>query len=48
MDPGTIIVSFFVMLGMMALGVPIAVVMALTGAVGGVLLFGFPCDFEHG
>lgn len=37
-----IIIAFFVMLGIMIIGIPIAVVMALMGVVGGVLAFGWP------
>lgn len=37
-----IFLSFLVMLGIMMLGLPIAVIMALMGAVGGVLTFGWP------
>ena len=42
MTIATIIVSFFIMLGLMLLGLPIAVVMTIMGAVGGVLAFGWP------
>ncbi len=42
MSISTIAISFLIMLGLMLIGLPIAVVMALMGAVGGVLAFGWP------
>ncbi|MDX1605630.1 MAG: TRAP transporter large permease [Candidatus Competibacterales bacterium] len=42
MDVVTVIVAFLVMLGLMLLGIPIAVVMAAMGVVGGLLVFGWP------
>ena len=42
MSVSTIIIAFFIMLGIMLSGMPIAVVMMLMGAVGGVLAFGWP------
>ncbi len=38
----TILISFLVMLAILLSGMPIAVVMALMGAVGGVLMYGWP------
>lgn len=42
MTVSVIFLSFLVMLGIMMLGIPIAVIMAIMGAVGGVLTFGWP------
>jgi C4-dicarboxylate transporter, DctM subunit len=38
----TVVVSFAIMLGLMLLGLPIAVVMVLMGVIGGLLTFGWP------
>jgi tripartite ATP-independent transporter DctM subunit len=42
MDAVTIIVAFLIMLGLMLIGIPIAVVMVLMGVIGGLLTFGWP------
>jgi len=42
MDVSAIAIGFAIMLGLMLIGLPIAVVMAATGVVGGVLAFGWP------
>lgn len=42
MSVSIVLVTFFAMLGLLLLGLPIAVTMALVGAVGGVLAFGWP------
>jgi len=42
MDVLTIAISFLIMLGLILLGLPIAVIMVLMGVVGGLLTFGWP------
>jgi C4-dicarboxylate transporter, DctM subunit len=42
MNVGYILIAFFTMLGMMLLGLPIAVSMAVVGIVGGLLAYGLP------
>lgn len=42
MSFSTIVIAFFIMLAIMLTGMPIAVVMAIMGAIGGVLAFGWP------
>lgn len=41
-DIGTVAIGFAVMLGLLLLGLPVAAVMAITGVIGGALLYGMP------
>ena len=42
MDVAQVVIAFFIMIGLILIGMPIAVVMVLLGAVGGLLVFGWP------
>ena len=42
MEVAQIVIAFFIMLGLILIGMPIAVIMVLLGVIGGLLVFGWP------